>query len=432
MVESCLAQQIIFHYNIAGDVFMNNKQLYPGLPLAETVEINSVKIPINKLPKGLKVLENIGLAGVETLDGAVLYRAVTEMFEVRATITPGGDYLVMFPAGGHYGGNEKKANTMIALRSPDKGKTWSNPYIAFKNIDYNQHGFVPLIPKGSKRIYSFGTQPVWGLYTRKNGLAENAPIGYFWSDDDGYNWTGPTLINPVNDPGFTGMSVIPMCETNKGTWLISAHEGFQNPHITNQYILRSENQGESWEVLPGRRTNGWNVMPYHRMDEGRPIQVGDRILFMVRTPEGHLWALWSDDDGRTWTDPAPTPLVHPDAPPMINLLSDSKTLVCLHHNRHHDVKYVGLKLDNADCMGDRSEIWVSFSTDCGKTWSEPGFLYCNAAKHDLSNPFYNNACSYNDLWVDNGYLNIFLSHRWQQAVHLQIREDDLFRLYNHQ
>ena len=408
---------------------MSVKFQYPKLPLAETVEINSQKVRLSELPKGIKVLDDVGLAGVEALDGAVLYRSEIEVKEVRAVITPGGDYLVMFPAGGHYGGNDKKSNTMLAQRSSDRGKTWTNPYIAYK-IDFNQHGFIPLIPKGSKKIYGFGTQPVWGLYTREHGLAENAPIGYFYSDDDGFTWTGPELINPVNDPGYTGMSVMRMCETNRGTWLLGTHEGYsaKPPVITNLYILRSEDQGRTWELLPKRRTGGWHVMPYHRMDEGRPIQVGDRILFMTRTPEGHLWALWSDDDGKTWTDPAPTSLVHPDAPPMINLLSDNRTLVCLHHNRHHDATYTNLSPENNIIMGDRSEIWAAFSEDCGKTWSEPGFLYCNAAALNRGIPFFNYQCSYNDLWADNGVLNIFVPHRWQQVVHLQIKEEEFFRL----
>jgi len=221
-----------------------------------------------------------------------------------------------------------------------------------------------------------------------------------------------------------------MCETNKGTWLIGSHEGYAEkpPMVSNQYILRSEDKGKSWEALPARRPNGWHVMPHHRMDEGRPIQVGDRILFIARTPEGHLWALWSDDDGKTWTDPKPTPLVHPDAPPMITTLSDGKTLVCLHHNRFHDHDYTGLRPDKDEIMSDRSEIWAALSDDCGKTWSEPGFLYCNAAKHNRGNTFCNNACSYNDLWVDGDTLNIFFPHRWEQAVHLQIKEKELFNL----
>ena len=46
------------------------------------------------------------------------------------------------------------------------------------------------------------------------------------------------------------------------------------------------------------------------MDEGRPIDVGGGgIMTMIRTPEGHLWATRSRDDGKTWSKPEPTPLV---------------------------------------------------------------------------------------------------------------------------
>ena len=412
---------------------MSNKAKYPPLPVAETVAITSKPFSTasTALPKGYRVLEDVGLVCHENITGRVLFRAPSMLFEVRATITPGGDYLTMFPSGGHYGGDDKKNNTMVALRSSDKGKTWSDPYTAF-HIDFNQHGFIPLVPKGSKRIYSFGTQPVWGLYTRDFGLFENAPIGWFHSDDDGFTWKGPTLINPVNDPGFTGMSVMRMCETDKGTWLLGTHDLYhwEKPTVhSNQYILRSEDRGATWELLPGKRRDGWHILPFHRQDEGRPIQVGEKILLLCRSPEGHLWASWSTDDGRTWTAARPTSLVHPDAPPMITHLSDNKTLVCFHHNRFHDFNYTGLDTSKVAINADRSEIWVAFSKDCGETWSEPLFVYCNAVQHDESRqPFFNNQCSYNDLFMDGDTLNIFVPHLWRQVLHLQIKEADLFKL----
>jgi len=46
----------------------------------------------------------------------------------------------------HYGWKNEKVNDMVAFRSKDKGKTWHGPTMAF-DIDYNQHGFIPLIPK---------------------------------------------------------------------------------------------------------------------------------------------------------------------------------------------------------------------------------------------------------------------------------------------
>ena len=404
---------------------MSMKFAYPRLPLNDTVEIFSKKVQITQLPKNLKLMEDEGIAGAQCLESALLYRSVKNLYEVRGTITPSGDYLAMFPVGEHFSGFEKKANTMIALRSKDRGKTWSAPYLPFKNIDYNQHAFVPYIPKRSKRIYSYGTQPVWGLYSRKRSR-ENAPVGYMFSDDDGYNWKGPELIFPVNAPEFLGISVMRLCETNRGTLLFSSSDNITDckPYIVSQYILRSEDKGKSWRVIPEYKGfgSGWNFRPQCFMGEGTPFQIGEKILMLERAPEGHLWIMYSNDDGKTWTAPEPTSLVHPDAPPMSIVLSDNKTLLCLHHNRGH------LAVNNGTDWNQRSEIWVSFSQDCGKTWSEPAFLFCNAAKPEGDNAFNNFQCSYIDMFIDSGVLNLFVPHLWRQVLHLQIKEKDLYNL----
>ena len=132
-----------------------------------------------ELPSSLKVDEELALvlAG-PAISGQVVYTATDGLFETRATKTPAGDYLLMFPTNtrerptgsAHYSGQNEKVNDMVAFRSSDQGRTWQGPSIAF-DIDYNQHGFIPLIPKGSKRIYAFGTQPVWGLWSTEHGQA---------------------------------------------------------------------------------------------------------------------------------------------------------------------------------------------------------------------------------------------------------------------
>ena len=400
--------------------------------ILETVTVGGTEILTQSPPPGLVTRGELGLVVHESVSGQIVHHARDSergLYETRSTLTPGGDYLLMFPDGGHYGSSDKKTNDMLAYRSSDRGKTWQGPTVAF-DIDYNQHGLVPLIPRGQERIYAFGTQPIWGMYARENGLQENAAIGYRYSDDDGHSWSEVRVIRPENDPDFRGMSVMRMCETDAGTWLIGTHEGdwSYRPLITRQYLLRSEDLGATWELLPSKRHGGWCVLAYGRMDEGRPINLGGgRVYCMMRTPEGHLWAARSKDDGKTWTGPEPTPLIHPDAPPMLFHLSDAKTLAAFHHNRHSTVKYKGLG-SNQEAMLDRSEIWVSTSTDEGLTWSEPRFVFANALAPSFSNPWRNYNCSYVDMFVDEGTINLFVPHRWERAVHLQMKESDLAKL----
>lgn len=397
--------------------------------IAERVVVAEREIETSAPPEGLVLREQLGILAHSAVNGQVIHRTAgprVPLFETRATITPGGDYLLMFPDGGHYGGSSAKTNDMLAYRSKDKGKTWSGPALAF-DIDYNQHGFIPLIPRGSKRIYAFGTQPVWGMYTRERGLNENAPIGFRYSDDDGYTWSEVRIIRPTNDPDFRGMSVMRMCETDSGAWLLGTHEGdwSYKPLITRQYVLRSEDQGKTWELLPNIRHGGWCCLAYGRMDEGRPLNLGGgKVLMICRTPEGHLWELRSADDGKTWSAPKPTVLVHPDAPPMICRLEDGKTIVALHHNRYHDFNYTGLST-KPEIMKDRSEIWLSTSVDEGRTWSEPRFVFVNALAETLENAFRNYQCSYIDVWPDGDTLNLFVPHRWRQVLHLTFKVENI-------
>ena len=384
-------------------------------------------------PTGFVFDRELGFLRHEALQGQVVHVAPKEvrgLFETRAVRTPKGDLLLMFPVGNHYAAAAGKANDLLAYRSKDDGKTWTGPTVAF-DIDYSQHGFIPLVPRGSKRIYAFGTQPIPSAYSREKGQRENTPIGFRWSDDDGHTWSDVSLIRPSNDPSFLGMSVTRMCETDKGTWILGSHaaDWSTTPLTTRQYLLRSADQGKTWRLLPGARPGGWFAPDFERMDEGRPIHVGgDEVYFMARTPTGRLWESRSLDDGRTWSDPTPSQQIHPDAPPMIFHLSDGQTMVSLHHNRHIKTQYEGLN-GTMDGMRDRAEIWVSLSTDRGRTWTEPRFLFANATKpNPAKNGWFNHNVSYLDAVIDDGVIHIFCPHLWNRAIHVAIAEDRLKEL----
>jgi Neuraminidase (sialidase) len=337
--------------------------------------------------------------------------------ESRCVKTPRGDYLLMLTTGQHhYGGKLTKVNDMVAFRSSDQGKTWSGPKVAWF-IPYNQHGFVPLVPRGTKRIYAFGTEPIFSMFDRP----ENAPIGYRFSDDDGHTWSQVTLIRPTNDPDFRGMFVMRMCETGEGTWLLAPHTGVnyrKNAVTTRLYIMRSADRGASWTLLPHPRPEGWVTPGYDQLEEGRPISLGGaKVPMLARSSEGHLWKLRSDDDGQTWTGPDPTPMVHPLAPPMLCHLSDGKTLASFYHNRN--------TRDSSVVIGsglNRSELWVSLSRDEGATWSEPRFVMANSAGGGHMGQFADWSVSYVDLLVDRHVMHIFLSHQFRQVLHVRFEE----------
>jgi hypothetical protein len=408
------------------------------------MKIGGAGVTVNTLPKKLRYAAEVGVVVPEWIEVRVIHRFPQPDSQVsvvrdawgrphdpvvyvdcpRPLITPGGDYLLSIISGkAYYGATDPhcKVNDILLYRSKDKGKTWSGPTLSTQ-IPYNQHAWVPLVPKDSKRIYVFGTEPAPDDFTPP----ENAGIAFRYSDDDGYTWSVPQRIHGGNDPGFQGMWCINMTETEDGAWILAPHAGGYDPashalRATWLYALRSDDRGKSWTVLPGPRTQGWQWEPAHRMDEGRPLALGHgRVVLFSRTEEGHIWQLRSEDDGRTWSKPFPTPLVHPDAPPMIEKLSDRKTIVALHHNRSSGGGF------NRD---DRSEVWVSLSRDDGFTWTEPRFLMSTATT--ISRLLFGSqqyCITYCDVLADNGMLNIFLPHLWRQVLQVRMREQDLDRL----
>ena len=408
------------------------------LPILKQVTVGNVSFDPHMPPEGMKLIPVMGIITGKNVEGSIIHRTAVRILEARGIKTPGGDYLVMFPEGDHYANNKgltQKNNKLLAYRSNDKGRTWQGPREAF-NIDYSQHGFIPFIPKGSKRIYAFGTQPNPAIgYSSKNGEQENAPIGYRYSDDDGKTWSDPVYIRPKNDPGFKGMSVMRMTESDTGSWLLGSHvshwSGRPRVITTEQYILRSEDKGQTWELLPGKRPNGWTTKTEHRLEEGRIINLNHEgeLMLMLRTQAGALFSSFSRDDGKTWTEAKPTPLVHPGAPPMVFHLSDKKTLIAFHHNRlphkKDDIHSEGGLSPQAENMRVRSELWFSISKDFGRSWSEPRLFLATVAEPLLKVQAWNFQSSYLDLFVDGDELHLILPHRWQQVLHLVVSEKSL-------
>jgi hypothetical protein len=126
------------------------------------------------------------------------------------------------------------------------------------------------------------------------------------------------------------------------------------------------------------------------------------------------------DDGRAWTEPQPTALVHPDAPPMISTLSDGQTLIALIHNNSGNAGF---------CSGSREELWVSLSRDAGVNWTEPRFLMVTST-YTTQGMWGNKMAlnSYADTLADNGMLHIFVPHNWRQVLQIRLPEAELERL----
>lgn len=308
---------------------------------------------------------------------------------------------------------------MVALRSADGGRTWSAPVEPWQ-VPYNQHAWNPLSPRGSSRIYSAAMEaPFEELEQPHNG-----PVGLRSSDDGGRTWSGPMRIRPVNDPDYKGVCHMQWCELATGTWLLGTYtiQVSDGQRTDTQYVLRSEDQGQSWELLPGARPHGLNSPGQRRVLEGEVVDLGNgSAAIYTRSQTGRVWVSRSADDGRTWSATAPTELVHPDAPPMIFTLDAPGHLLALTHRA---------KASDPDWnhrFPDRQSLWCQVSHDSGTTWSEPRFLVADVAPYGgLDNAWVE--VGYADVVVDGDELHIFLDYKKAVMLHLRLRLDELSSL----
>lgn len=404
-----------------------------GQKIADRILLGGMEIAMDKLPASLRLEKAGGLLlnrDMETQTVHAWPMPFDKLNAVRCFVAPNGDWVVMFAAGrSHYGERRRatwsiKISSMIQYRSTDHGKTWSGPTVAWVNA-FSDTFVIPFIPRGSKRIYVFSTEADPKFRFSK----EDGPVVYRTSDDNGVTWSKPTRIRPVNDPEYVGISAMRMCETDSGVWILGTHTGNweagrkieKHPKSssleTRQYVLVSEDKGKTWILSPGKRNDGWCVEEYNRMDEGRPIGLGGgKALLMIRTAEGHLWETRTDNDGKTWSSPKPTTLVHPDAPPMLFHLSDGKTLIAFHHNKYDPKK------PHFNNVWSRDELWFSLSTDDGRSWSEPRFVLADALSTDVRRQV-----SYADLIVESGVLSLWIAPNWERAVQVRFKEADLMK-----
>lgn len=395
------------------------------VPLDE-LWIGGLAMQPNRLPKGLVHRPELGIVVPDVVEPASLHAwpAPASFAECpRAITTPGGDFLVMYAAGGgHQIGNKVKVNDLYVLRSSDRGRSWSAREVAWP-VPYNQHSANFLVPPGGKRMYSFQMEASFEYLNERH----QAPLGMRHSDDDGRTWSDPTFIRPTNDPDYKGVCHMQATIMDSGTWLLPTYTPLFDAEFQRhdrQYVLCSEDEGVTWTLAPGPRPAGWIVTGSERLMEGQLLSLGGpNAVLYTRESSGHLWEQRSSDDGRTWTDPAAVPdLVHCDAPPMVYKLANRTTLITFVHNRIATQS----NLRKNDGLADRQELWVSLSTDVGRSWSEPRFFAADAVRSAGQRDWIE--ISYGDLIADGDTLHFFADHKKRQILHFKLALADIERL----
>ncbi|HIE37530.1 MAG TPA: hypothetical protein EYP77_00375 [Anaerolineae bacterium] len=181
------------------------------------------------------------------------------------------------------------------------------------------------------------------------------------SRDGGWSWTDLELL--VERKGLLGRNR----PFHKGmVWLIPT----EWEATWSAAFLRSEDGGESWEVVGdlGKEAEAHLIQP-------AVVELADgRLMAYMRSQEGFIYRSYSHDLGATWSVPEPTEL--PNNNSGLELLRLQSGLLALIYNptgvrelpRELGDGWPAVMPTGFSRWGPRTPLWISFSADEGETW----------------------------------------------------------------
>ena len=243
-----------------------------------------------------------------------------------------------------------------ALVSNDRGRTW-HEWGRYKT--WPKMAYADVICLGDE-LLAFGS-PTYDVYEG---------ILLWQSDDEGLTWTGGERLTPDTD------RYAPMNQrifaTSRGRLIVPveqllASEGLGPNQIGTVY---SDDDGRSWQRSPIFGPPA--PLPDRPEGFGEPavVELADSRLWMVfRTRFGHLWQAWSTDDGASWGEASPTPLVSPLSAVNAKRIPGSDAVIVIWNHAKPGESEDWNAYPNL--WNPRSPLTYAVSKDNCQSWSEP-------------------------------------------------------------
>ena len=260
-----------------------------------------------------------------------------------------------------------------ALLSDDEGRTWTptdEPEIDRMMLTRDGAKLVKVIAEGwiyvpeSERARLAG-ETRWISEVNPGRIAYLGGAVKVVSPDGGKTWTKDKIALPDDISGLMNHSYAAMSMTAKegvrmtalyGRRIVADAGGNKKLGKDEVFILRSGDDGETWECIPVLPRAPDSEKKELGFNETAIAQAGDDSVFLMMrtTDESNMWTSRSTDLGKTWSSPSDTGLK--GYPADMITLADGRVL-CVYGYRSAP-------------MG----IRAAFSGDGGRTWSKPVVL----------------------------------------------------------
>lgn len=263
------------------------------------------------------------------------------------------------------------ANAMLASRSFDHGRTWSNPIALIRDsaAAFNDKNALTADPNDANFVYA-----VWDRLIDAN---DSGPAYFARSVDGGATWEP---ARPIHDPGSRNQTIGNQIVVLPNGVIVDVFNQIDRPTLGPQRsrvgIVRSFDRGATWsapiyvaDLLAVGTTDPWT---------GANVRDGAIIPAIAASPLGELYAVWQDarfgngahdaiamsrsiDSGATWSAPIRVNAVVGAAAftPSVSVGRDGVVAV----------SYYDLRNDTATAAL-TADVWLARSGDGGATWTE--------------------------------------------------------------
>ena len=270
-------------------------------------------------------------------------------------------------------GQAGSANAMLASRSTNGGRSWSEPAVLQRDgaAGFNDKNTLTADPTDARYVYA-----VWDrLDTNDNGptlLARSADAGASWEPTR-------TIYTPTSTIGPSqtiGNRIVALTDGAERGLLVNVFVQIDNSTTRRLRIQRSSDKGLNWSAA----ITVADLLPVGTRDPDTDTTVRDGAIVptIAAGPGGLLWLAWQDarfsggvrdaialsyssDGGRSWSSPV---AVNRDATvaaftPTLHVRTDGR-IGLLHYD---------LRSNTASAATLLADLWLLTSND-GVTWSE--------------------------------------------------------------
>jgi sialidase-1 len=238
---------------------------------------------------------------------------------------------------------------IVGRRSSDGGKTWGAAEILQENVGQLNVMSVTLRQFRTQQATSLGM-----FYLVKNGR-DDLKVYLRTSNDEGRSFGEPRLV--TNSPGYHVMNNDRVTELLGGRLLCPvswAKDVEKDGHFAS-FCYWSDDEGQTWTSGKSRVD-----VPQRGAMEPDVLELDDgRVLMIVRTQLGEIYASYSNDRGESWSPAVPWGVKSPEAPATLRRIPATGDLLLVWNPGF---------TEGADHGGGRTPLVAAISKDEGRTW----------------------------------------------------------------